>query len=131
MYITSAQSETTLSQMDQAKTLSHACITTIRDANSSFLPEITVETTSAAQNTATKFVTKRKKYNHFILLLYELHSPPIKDRIIPKSFVLAYKSLFGKGPAYLKELLKFGKTESDLRPADAFTWIILGLTKHL
>ena len=63
---------------------------------------------------------KGRNITHVTPLLFELHWLPIEDRIIFKILLIAYKSLFGKGPAYLKELLQFRKTERDLRSSDAF-----------
>ena len=109
---------------DQAKTLVHAYVTSKLDANNSLLAGITVvqiKQLQRVQNAAAKLITKRKKYDHVTPLLYELHWLPIEDRITFKILLITYKSLYGKGPAYLKELLQFRKTARDLRSSDALT----------
>ena len=106
---------------DQAKTAVHAYVTSKLDANNALLAGTTVELKSKlqrVQNAAAKLITRNKKSDHVTPLLYDLHWLPIEDRIIFKILLLAFKSLNGAGPVYLKDLLPLYKPPLNLRSAD-------------
>jgi hypothetical protein len=106
---------------DQAKTIVHAYVTSKLDSNNSLLAGARMELLNRlqrVQNAAAKLITKNKKHDHVTPLLRELHWLPIKDRIIFKILLQAYKSINGLGPVYLKDLLSIYKPPLNLRSAD-------------
>ena len=73
------------------------------------------------QHATARLITKSNKYHHVTPLLHELHWLPIEYHIKFKILLLAYKSLNGKGPVYLKDLFKFHDSPSQLRLVDSLT----------
>ena len=71
--------------VEQAKLVVHAYVISQLDANNALLAGTTTELKSQLQQ-----ITKNNKYNH---VTYDLHLLPIKDCIIFKGLLLAYKSL--------------------------------------
>ncbi len=56
------------------------------------------------QNTAARFLTRTRKYDHISSVLLTLHWLPIKQRIDFKILLIPYKALNGLAPQYLSEL---------------------------
>ena len=61
----------------------------------------------AAQNAATRTVTKCRKTDHITPILRQLHWLPAHDRIHHKLLSATYLSVHGNAPLYLSELLHF------------------------
>ena len=109
---------------DQTKSIVHAYVTSKLDSNNSLLAGITLEQRrrlERVQHAAARLITKSHKHDHVTPLLRELHWLPIEHRIKFKILLLAYKSLNGKGPVYLKDLFKFRDSPRQLRSVDSLT----------
>lgn len=67
------------------------------------------------QNTTTRLISRRKKYDHITPVLIELHWLPVKFRCEYKLLVYVFKSLHGIAPVYLQTLLTVYKPTRSLR----------------
>ena len=93
---------------DQLKTVVHAYVTSILDQNNSLLkgqPKTALQKLTRIQNAAARAITGVKKHDHITCHLRDLHWLPIPYRIDFKILLLVFKTLNGKGPEYLNELL--------------------------
>ena len=109
---------------DQTKLIVHAYVTSKLDSNNSLLAGITLEQRwrlESVQHAAARLNTRSNKYDHVNPLLRKLHWLPVEYRIKFKILLLAYKTLNGKGPVYLKDLLKFPDSPHQLRSVDSLT----------
>ena len=59
----------------------------------------------SVQNTAARFITQTRKYDHIKPVLKDLHWLPIRSRIEYKILTMVHKSLYSCTPVYLRELL--------------------------
>ena len=102
---------------EQTKSVVHAFVTSKLDGNNALLMgprrDHLINKLQLIQNAAAKIVTKSNKYDHVTPLLHQLHWLPISKRIIFKVLLLAFKSLNGMGPIYLRELLAYHKPKRD------------------
>ena len=57
------------------------------------------------QNTAARMITRKKKFDSIIPSLMQLHWLPVKYRSHFKLLFYVFKSLHGKAPTYLEELI--------------------------
>ena len=95
--------------LDATKTIVHALIYSRLDyCNSLYygLLNTQIQRLQRIQNAAARIILKRKKFDHIIPVLIELHWLPLKYRITFKLLLLDYESLTGQTPLYLAELLK-------------------------
>ena len=69
------------------------------------LPETQINRLAWLQNIAARIVTRSKPREHVTQILRELHWLPIKDRIVFKLLMLAYRSSVSTSPSYLSDLL--------------------------
>ena len=93
---------------DQAKSLIHAHVTSRLDQNNSLLigvPKTKLKCLQAVQNAAARLIVGLKKRDHITPTLKALHWLPVEKRILYKILLLTFKTVNGKGPEYLKELL--------------------------
>lgn len=93
---------------DQAKSVIHAYVTSRIDQNNSLLlglPKSSLKRLQYIQNAAAKLIVGARKHDHVTSILIDLHWLPVEQRIIFKVLLLTYKSLHGKGPSYLKNIL--------------------------
>uniref|UniRef100_A0A8C4RJ50 Reverse transcriptase domain-containing protein n=1 Tax=Erpetoichthys calabaricus TaxID=27687 RepID=A0A8C4RJ50_ERPCA len=81
------------------------------------------------QNAAARIITRTRKYEHITPVLKSLHWLPVKFRADFKILLLTYKSLNGRGPAYLSELIMTYKPERTLRSQDAGLLMIPRINK--
>ena len=96
--------------VDQTKSVIHAHVTSRLDQNNSLLiglPKKKLSRLQIVQNAAARLITGLKKRDHVTPTLMKLHWLPIESRITYKVVLLTYKSLHGKGPDYLRELLTY------------------------
>ena len=92
----------------QLKTVIHSYVINRLDQNNSLLaglPKYSITKLQMVQNAAARLIHGARKRDHITPLLMDLHWLPIEKRIVFKILLLVYKSLHGKGPAYLSELL--------------------------
>ena len=90
--------------------LVHAFVTSRIDSCNSILfglPNTQIAKLQRIQNMAARLVTLTKKFDHISPVLESLHWLPVKHRVVFKVLLLTYKSLNGKAPAYLSELLRW------------------------
>ena len=88
--------------------LVHAFLSNKLDCTNSILyglPEYQLSKLQRIQNSAARLVTLSKKHEHITPILKELHWLPVKQRIIYKLMLMTYKSLHGKAPNYISELI--------------------------
>ena len=104
-----------------AETLVNSLVTTKLDYCNSVLAQLpakTVKKFQRLQNAAAKTICKLRKYDHVTPSLKQLHWLPVNVRSTFKVLILTYKSLNGKAPDYLAELLN---NEWNLRSSTAIT----------
>jgi len=92
----------------QTKSVIHAHVTSRLDQNNSLLvglPKKSLSRLQSVQNAAARLIVGLKKKDHVTPTLIKLHWLPIEYRILFKVLLLTYKSLHGKGPEYLSDLL--------------------------
>jgi len=94
--------------VDQTKSIVHAYVTSRLDQNNSLLiglPKKSLNRLQLVQNAAARLIVGLKKRQHVTPTLIKLHWLPVEQRILFKILLLTYKSLHGKGPEYLREML--------------------------
>ena len=69
------------------------------------------------QNSAARLVTGTAKHDHITRDLIKLHWLPIKQRIVYKIIVIAYKALHGMAPSYISDMLTEYTPRRSLRSA--------------
>ena len=88
--------------------LVHAFLSNKLDCTNSILyglPEYQLSKLQRIQNSAARLITLSKKHEDITPILKELHWLPVKQRIIYKPMLMTYKSLHGKAPNYISELI--------------------------
>ena len=105
--------------------LVHAFVTFRLDSNNSLLysvPDAYIKRLQRIQNSAARLVlaVKGKYVNINRLRRDELHWLPVKDRIIFKVLLLAFKCIHGLAPNYLSDHLNIYKPTRALRSASKF-----------
>ena len=111
---------------ESAKTLTHAFITSRLDNMNSLLvdiPKVQTDRLQSIQHHAARIIKQENKYCHITDHLKDLHWLPIQYRIQYKILLLVYKSLNGKGPAYLASMLEVYRPPYDTRSAAEFRLI--------
>ncbi len=109
---------------DTTEQLVHAFISSKLDCSNSILfglPECQLSKLQRIQNSAARLVTLSKKYEHITPILQELHWLPVKQRIIYKLMLMTYKSLHGRTPDYISELITVKKPVRTLRSNSSTT----------
>ena len=88
----------------------HAFITSKLDTCNSILNGLPTseldKLQSVRQNTATRLVSRTPKSHHITPVDKKLHWLPVKERIIFKLLLLAFKALHGQAPISISELSK-------------------------
>ena len=79
------------------------------------LPACALKPLQMIQNAAARLIFNQPKRTHVTPLFIELHWLPIAARIKHKALTLAYKTITGTAPAYLKDLLTPYVTGRELR----------------
>ncbi|XP_068717061.1 uncharacterized protein [Montipora capricornis] len=93
---------------DAAQLLFYALVTSKLDYCNSLLyglPKRVIKQLQRAQNAAARVVTVSPKFCHITPVLANLHWLPIELRIESKVLTVAYKTLQGLPPTYIKDLL--------------------------
>ena len=115
---------------EQTQSAIHAYVTSRLDQNNSLLsgvPATLLRKLKKIQNAAAKVILQNKKREHQTHeLLKELHWLPINQRHIFKILLLIHKSLNGKGPNYLKEMLS---PKPDPRPLRSSSEQLLDISR--
>ena len=107
--------------IQQLKTVIHAYVIGRVDQNNSLLlglPQTLLKKVQMVQNSAARLILNGNKRDHITPLLKELHWLPVEKRILFKVLLLIYKSMHGKGPLYLQELLVPYVPNANLRSAN-------------
>ena len=76
------------------------------------------------QNNAARVISLTRKYDHITPIMQDLHWLPVRYRIIYKILVLAHKSLYGKGPVYLRNLLAWYTPARSLRSSCEYLLVV-------
>ena len=76
------------------------CNSLYYNANNGILQKLQI-----AQNSTTRLIYHKRKFDHVSSLLYDLHWLPIKQRIIYKICIIVYKCLHNSAPADISSLL--------------------------
>jgi hypothetical protein len=90
------------------ETLIHAFVTSHVDYCNALLyglPRYQLTRLQKILNAAARVVSSVSKYDHITPTLKKLHWLPIEKRIDFKILLLVFKGLYGKAPAYIKDLL--------------------------
>ena len=101
--------------------LIHAFVSSKLDSNNGLLygtPKDKLDRLQRVQNAAARLVTRTRKYDHITPVLQSLHWLPVHQRIHYKILLLTFKSLAGKAPSYLQELLEVSTQSRSLRSND-------------
>jgi hypothetical protein len=101
--------------------LIHSFVSSKLDSNNGLLygiPKDKTDRLQRVQNAAARLVTLTSKYEHVTPVLKSLHWLPISLRIEYKILLLTFKSLIGKSPIYLQELLQISTQSRSLRSND-------------
>ena len=101
--------------------LVHAFVSSKLDSNNGLLyglPKEKLKKLQKVQNAAARMVSRTPKHDHITPVLKSLHWLPISERIEYKILLLTYKSLTGKAPAYLQQLLKVSHQDINVRSND-------------
>ena len=88
---------------DATEQLVHAYVTSRLDMENSLLhglPETQINRLARLQNIAARIVTRSKPREHVTQILRELHWLPIKDRIVFKMLMFAYRSSVSASPSH-------------------------------
>ena len=72
-----------------------------------------IEQIQRCQNNAARVISLTRKYDHITHVRHSLHWLPVYYRIIFKVLVITHKSLYGKGPMYLQNLLSWYMPKRD------------------
>lgn len=91
------------------KTLVSSLVTSRLDYGNALLYKINVSATARlqrVQNTAARLITRKKKYDSITPVLKHLHWLPVQYRSKFKILLYVFKSLHGKAPKYLQDLIK-------------------------
>ncbi len=105
----------------QTETIIHAYITSKLDYCNSLLkgvPDYQIKRLQSVQNAAARIICGLRKFDHITEPLKTLHWLPVKERIDSKILLIAYKSINGKGPDYLSDLILPYITCYNLRSSD-------------
>jgi len=90
------------------KTLVHALITSKMDFCNSLLfniPQTHLEPMERVQRAAARMISKASKFDDALPLMQELHWLPVRQRIVFKILLLAYKSQHNLAPEYLSDII--------------------------
>ena len=82
-----------------------------------------------AQNSAARLVCKKRKRDHVTPILEALHWLPVEKRIMYKILTTCHKSLNGKSPCYLQNLLSIYEPKRSLRSSNEPCRLSVPLTK--
>ena len=107
--------------IDSTKTLEHALVTSRLDRCNSLLyglPDYLIQRLQYVMNAAAKVITCKRKFDHVIPLLIELHWLPVRQRIVFKILLYTFKTLRGATPTHLTELISPYVPRRALRSAD-------------
>jgi len=88
------------------------------------LPSTLLSKLQRVQHTAARIVTRRAKHQSITSIMKELHWLPIKQRIKFKIIALTWKSLHGKAPTYISELLTPYNPARELRSSHSSSLVI-------
>ena len=82
------------------------------------LPSSSISRLQRIQNSSARLVLRKKKRDHVIPLLQQLHWLPVSHRIKYKLNTLTYKCLHGLAPAYLSDFLSLYQPFRPLRSSN-------------
>ena len=82
------------------------------------LPACAIKPLQMVQNAAARLVFTQPKRAHVTPLFIQLHWLPVAARIKHKALTLAYKTISGSAPAYLKEILRLYVPARELRSSN-------------
>ena len=118
---------------DQLKTVIQAHVISRIDQNNSLLiglPIKDITRIQRVQNASARLIGGIRKHDHITPVMKSLHWLPVEQRILFKTLVLTFKSLNGKGPAYLQELLQPYRPTRSLR-SEAANLLIVPKTRYV
>ena len=118
---------------EQLKTVIQAHVISRLDQNNSLLiglPNKDIIRIQRVQNAAARLIGGIRKHDHVTPVMKSLHWLPVEQRILFKTLVLTFKSLNGKGPAYLQELLQPYIPKRSLR-SEAANLLIVPKTRYV
>ena len=82
-------------------------------------PEYELDKLQSLQNSAARLIVRQGKHSHIKPILDELHWLPVRERIVFKVLLIAYKILTNQAPFYLSNLVQFySPMRTDLRSAN-------------
>ena len=87
------------------------------------LSEFLIHKLQRVQNCAAKIIFRKRKYDHVIPLLFELHWLPVKERINFKIATICYKTFMNVSPMYISSLLEKPSRMRVLRSSNDTTFL--------
>ena len=115
-----------------AKTLTHAFVTSVLDNGNSLLNGISKKNMNklqVLQNSAARVVAKKRKFDHISETRKELHWLPVEARIKFKMLNFVWKSLNEMAPIYLVKKIKKKANQRSLRSTDTNILYIPGYNR--
>ena len=82
------------------------------------VPSCKLQRLQSVQNCAARIVSKCGKYDHITPILCSLHWLPVKERIMYKLILMAYKALHGLAPLHIQNLVSVPQVSRSLRSAN-------------
>ena len=76
------------------------------------LPDNKLSRLQRIQNIAARIVTRLPKQDHITPVLEQLHWLPVRMRVLYKILVLTCRTLEGKGPSYLRDIIELYKSKT-------------------
>lgn len=117
---------------DATKTLVNALVTSRLDYCNCLLYGVQQQSLNKlqlVQNTAGRIITRKSKFSHITSVLKDLHWLPVNYRINFKILTQVFKSLHGKAPQYINDMINVYKPTRNLRSANQSLTLVQPKTK--
>ena len=114
------------------ETIIHAFISSRMDYCNTLLagvPECVTQKVQYLQNSAARLLSGTRKYDHITPVLKSLHWLPVRCHIDFKVLLLTHKTLHGKAPEYISDMLVFREARKSRSTGQ--NWLLVPRTKRV